>query len=240
MKPTRFTPPTSATKARSGPIRRTLQLVSRTRPASDALEVVLLGSDHPLVQVSDLLQSINRQCFVVATILLGATVAVIERQDWAWMLILGAGFVLSIDALLAVGFRQCKRDHAIDLILNGYQNIPIAAIQDQRQRLLSERTRKSLARVLMRTVEEVSERPRWKTRGTMALYHPKTIADAIDELLAVASALQTDDLSAQGIARAERLLTNGTSPFYGHDQIALRAELRRIRDDLLAQRERAG
>ena len=216
-------------------MRRARQLALRPSAEYGALAAALLGPEHPLVQASDLLQRIARQCVVVAAVLVAAIAACVAGYGWAWTLILGAGVVLSILALLAVGFQQCKHDHAIDLILKGYQNFPIAAVQDQRRRLLSARTRLRLARSLIQTVNEVSQRPRWQARGRTPLFHPETIAETIDELLEVEHALSTDEVSAQGIARAERLITDGASPFYGHDSIALRAELHRIRHDLLAR-----
>jgi hypothetical protein len=216
-------------------MRRARQLALGSPAASGALAAALLGPEHPLVQASGLLDSIARQCVVVVAVLVGGIAARIAGYAWAWTLILGAGVVLSILALLAVGFQQCKRDHAIDLILMGYQNFPIAAVQDQRRRLLSARTRLRLARSLIQMANEISQRPRRKARGSMPLFHPQTIAEAVDELLEVAHALATEEVSAQGIARAERLITDGASPFYGHDSIVLRAELHRIGHDLLAR-----
>lgn len=210
------------------------QVVLPPRPASGALEAALLGPDHPLVQASDLLQSISRQWIVVLAVLVGATAAVTVGYVWAWMVILGAGIALSILALLAAGLRQCKRHHAVNLILTGCQNFPIAAIQDQRRRLLSARTRSRLAHGLIHTVEELTRRPRWQNPGSVALLHPRTAADVIDDTLKVVHALATEEPSVQGIARAERLLTDGASPGYDYDMIALRAELHRIRDDLLS------
>jgi hypothetical protein len=232
MRPTGFTSTPTAPQDRRGPIRRTLQLALRARPASRALEVAILGPDHPLVQASDLLHSISRQSVVVAGALLGSTVAYLAGQRWAWTLMLGAGIVLAILTLLAAGLQQCRRDRAIDLILKGCQNMPIAAIQCQRQRLLSRRTRTRLARNIRQTVKEVSK-PAWQARE-VALFHRQTVANATDDLLAVANALEADHVSAQGAARAERLISDGTSPFYGQDVIALRAELHRIHHDLLA------
>ena len=216
-------------------MRRARQLAVRSPAASGALAAALLGPEHPLVQASDVLQSIVRQCVVLAAVLVAAIAACIAGYAWAWTVILGAGVVLSILVLLTAGFQQCKRDHAIDLILKGYQNFPIAAVQDQRRWLLSARTRLRLAHSVIRMVNEVSRRPRWQARGSTPLFHPQTIAEAFDELLEVAHALVTEEVSAQGVARAERLITDGASPFYGHDSIVLRAELHRIRHDLLAR-----
>lgn len=218
-------------------MRRTLQLALRARPSSsDALGAALLGSDHPLVRASELLQSVLRQWVLVAAVFLGAAAAGIAGEAWAWPLILGAGIVFSVLTLLIAGFRQCKHDQAIDLILKGYQNVPIEAIQDQRRRLLSTRTRSSLARHFEEMIDQVQKRPTLLPREARPLFHPRTVAGAIEDLLAVARALESNVVSAAGVARAERMITDGASPLYGHDVIALHAELRRVHHDLLTEK----
>ncbi len=141
-------------------MRRPQQLAARARPASGHLATTLLGADHPLVRATDILHSVIREWVLVAAVLIGSIIARIGGQAWAWPLILGAGMVLSILTLLIAGFRQCKHDHAIDLILKGCQNIPIAAIQDQRRRLLSTRTRRRLAQSFEEVVDQVQN---WRT-----------------------------------------------------------------------------
>jgi hypothetical protein len=214
-------------------MRESCQLALRRQPASSVLAAALLGADHPFVEASVLLQRIARQSLAVASVLLGAIAASIAGYAWAWTLMLGAGWVLLILLLLAAGFHHCTRDHAIDLILQGCQNFPIAAIEHQRRRLRSARTRSRLARSVMLAAEGVSRGPEWPDVGRPAKLHHQTIEDAVDDLLEVAQALATEEVSVQGVARAERLIIDGASPFYGDDMIALRAELRRIRHDLL-------
>ena len=141
----------------------------------------------------------------------------------------------SILTLLIAGFRQCKREQATDLILNGLQNVPIAAIQVQRRRLLSTRTRRTLARCFERMIDQMLKWPTLQAPGARPVFHPRTIAGAIDDLRTVARALETENVSAQGVARAERVITDDASPLHGHDAIALRAELRRIHHDLLSK-----
>jgi hypothetical protein len=204
------------------------------RGDSHALGVVLLGQDHPLVRASELARSMIRQSGACLAALVGATVAGISGAAWAWAVILGAGMVLLILTVLAAGFQQCKRDQAIELILRGYQNVPIAAIQAQRRRLLSGPTRRRLACCFEQTAEEQSQRGSWQARGAAPRFDPQVIVRATEDLLAVARVLDTESVSPQGVARAERLITDATSPLHGHDAIALRAELRRIRHDLLA------
>jgi hypothetical protein len=215
-------------------MRRAFQVGARPRADSHALAVVVLGANHPLVHASDLLPVIIRQCIAVAAVLLGAILARTQGQGWAWLLVIGAGIMLSILTLLAAGFQHCKRDQAIKLILSGYQNVPIEAIQAQRSRLVSARRRETLARRFERIAEQASNGSTWRARASVPLLEPGPITDTTDDLLALAQALNTAAVTAQGVARAERLISDTASPFYGEDAIAFRAELRRIRYDLVA------
>jgi hypothetical protein len=210
-----------------------VQLAVRERTRSGDLGTALLGSDHPLICASRMLQAVIRQSVIVMAVLVGGIILHLEGCGWAWPLILGAAINLSILALLIAGFQQSKRDHAIELILNGYQNFPIAVIQGQRRRLLSSRTRRSLARSFERMIDQVATWPTLQPRRAPA-FHPVAVAEAAEDLLAVARALEVECVSAQGVARAERLITDETSPLYGHDLTAFRAELRRVRHDLLS------
>ena len=219
-------------------MRRPPGLAGRRCPASDDLAAALLGSNHALVCATNMVQSLAKQWVLLATFLVGCIIARIERQAWAWPLILAAGIMLSILTLLIAGFQQCKRDHAISLIQNGHQNAPIAAIQAQRRRLLSPRSRLTLARGFERMINHVSNWSRLQTWETQPV-HPQTIAGAVEDLRAVAHTLKTETVSAQGVARAERAITDRASPLHGHDVIALWAEIRRVHHDLVSEGQHA-
>jgi hypothetical protein len=66
---------------------------------------------------------------------------------------------------------------------------------------------------------------------------PKVIRPLADELRAVVALLRQGSASARGVALAERLLTDGGSALYGHDLVALREELGRLRYLLGLMRE---
>ncbi len=51
-----------------------------------------------------------------------------------------------------------------------------------------------------------------------------------DELRDVIGLLRADGVSARGVARAERLVTDAVSPLYAHEVSAPREELCRVRD----------
>lgn len=209
-------------------MRRPPLLAARVRRASSAEGNALLGPDHPLVRVTDALQSVIEQWLVVAALVTGSIAALIEGSAWAKPVTLGAAVVLAILTLLAAAFRQRKRDCSIDLILEGRETVPIAAVQHQRQRLLSKQTRRALARNVEEMLEQVSSRPTLQMRATRPLFDRRTVAMATKELLEVSRSLKTCPTHACGVARAERLITDAASPLYGYDVEALRTELRRI------------
>jgi hypothetical protein len=62
---------------------------------------------------------------------------------------------------------------------------------------------------------------------------------AVSSELSQTARLVRNDGGLCGLARAEQLITDGQSPLYGDDEVALRQELDRIRF-LLASREQWG
>lgn len=110
-------------------VRRPTPLFARVRPASSAQGSALLGPDHPLVRVTDALQNVIKQWLVVAALLAGSIAALIEGTAWAKPVALGAAVVLAILAVVDAAFGQRKRDRSIDLILEGRETVPIAAVQ---------------------------------------------------------------------------------------------------------------
>jgi hypothetical protein len=61
-------------------------------------------------------------------------------------------------------------------------------------------------------------------------HHTPVAAVGVYAMIAAGIVLQSNQASAVGLARAEHLITDGASPFYGPDDHALREELHRIRD----------
>ena len=186
--------------------------------------------DHPLLHAIEVVQFTVRQWVHVAAVLMGSVIALIEGGAWAASLAGSAATVLLVLTVILAACEQRKRDCAIELILEGRESVPIAAVQRQRRRLVSERTRDGLAGNLEEMVCHAS-RPRGRQlRVTRPLFEPMVVAMVTDELREVIALLRAGGVSARGVARTERLVTHAVSPLYGHEVSALREELCRVRD----------
>jgi hypothetical protein len=172
----------------------------------------------------------GRQWVHVAAILTGSALACIERDGWALPLMCSAGSALVVLTLLLAGHRQRERDCAIGLILDGRERIPIAAVERQRRRLLSDRTRQGLASSLQEKVRQASDRRALRARVTPVPFDRVVVSTVAGEIVEVIILLRSPSASARGVARAERLVERALSPLYGSDVAALREELGRVRD----------
>jgi hypothetical protein len=111
-------------------------------------------------------------------------------------------------------------------------SLAISAVQKQRRRLLSPRTRRGLARALEDIVEQAAVPSRPQLRPLPPLFDARVIASVADDLQAVARLLLSDSACARGVALAERLITPASSSLYGQQVEPLREELRRLRTAL--------
>ena len=211
-------------------MRRPFLNALRARRVAGLEERAGLRLDHPLVCATEAVQHTGRQWVHVAAVLVGSVIAVIERRAWATPLAVSAGTVLLVLTVILAACEQRKRDWAIELILEGRESAPIPAVQRQRDRLISERTRDSLAANLEEIVCQASNPRRRQTRATRPLFEPMIVATVTDELREVIRLLRAGGVSARGVAQTERLVTHGVSPLYGHEVSALREELWRVRD----------
>jgi hypothetical protein len=169
-------------------------------------------------------------------VLVGSLLARVQGARWAGPLAGSAAAVLAVWSVVLVMRMQEKRDRAVDVILAGREDLPIALVQRERRRLVSTRTRTRLARNLQEVVDRTVQRSRFP-RPLPALYAPRVISPLVTELLEISSLLDAADVPARGVARVERLLTHAaTSPLYAEDVSALRDELTQVRE-LLTRRE---
>ncbi|MGN6168869.1 MAG: hypothetical protein ACTHQQ_11980 [Solirubrobacteraceae bacterium] len=76
----------------------------------------------------------------------------------------------------------------------------------------------------------MSKPPTLRLRPTPPLLNARVITTVTEELLTIASCLQTASASARGVAGVERLLTYASSPLYGLQVEPLREELLRLRN----------
>jgi hypothetical protein len=211
-------------------MKRLPPIAVRARPASASDGTTVLGEGHPLVQAIDALRVAMRQWTVVSVVVLGSGVVSVERRAWGAPLCIAAAVVLAILTVIVVSLRQRRRDLAVDLILEGRENVPIPAVRHECERLSSGRTRRALARAFEDITEEVTRPPRFQLRGSRPLYHRAVVARASPELQAIVGLLKATDGQVRGVAQAERMITSGISPLYGWDAAALRDELGRVID----------
>jgi hypothetical protein len=196
-----------------------------SRPRLDEL----LSPDHPLVRTSSDLSASLRQVAAVSAVLVGSLLALVLGTGAAVTLVIGAAIVLL--ALLAIAGQlwDRRRRAARDLVLEGRETLPVAAVQRERRRLLEERTRGYVARSLERVLQHVTRRPTPIPPSVRPLFDVGTVATVVEDLQAIIALLRSDAPQARGVALAERLLTEGFSPLYGENAVALRDELRRVR-----------
>jgi hypothetical protein len=193
-----------------------------------AVGATVLGPDHPLIHAIDACRTVTWQLTCVAAVLVGSGIADLEGSSWATPAAIGAGATLLLLMVVAASLWQRTRDRAVDVILEGGESVPMSAVQRQRERLMSARTRRGLARRFQEMVE-LSARPRApRLPGALPLYQLGVVAQVRPELLSLAWLLETDAVSARGVARAERVISDYMSPLYGRDDQLLRDELARV------------
>jgi hypothetical protein len=189
----------------------------------------LLGPDHPLSRTSGEFDALVHQIAAVATVLAGSVGALGFGVSRAAPLVIGATIVLL--CLLAVTWPAWdrRRRAARDVVLEGREVLPIAVVQRERARLLEERTRGYVARSLERVLQHVTRRPTPVPASVRPLFDVGTVATVVEDLQAIIALLRSETPQARGVALAEQLLTEGFSPLYGENALALRDELRRVR-----------
>jgi hypothetical protein len=185
----------------------------------------LLGAEHPLVRVLDALDEVARRLVAVATVLGVSLVATAAGIAFAPEIAVGAALVLLGLATAGALHRERRRQHARALVAAGREDLPVPAIERERARLMSRRTRLRLAAgfedlVADAAAPELAPGPRPFDRCLVG-----TVATELREL---ATLLRDEPARARGIALAGRLLCDGESPLHGRDPAALREELGRV------------
>ena len=193
------------------------------------MERDLLGPDHPLTRASETLAAVLRQVFAVALLLIGSVAAYVFGAGQAIALVIGSAVVLPVLGAVAGELWDRRRHAARQLVLDGRETLPLPAIQRECRRLLEARTRRYVARSFERVLQHVTRRPAPVPPSVRPLFDVRVVATVTEDLREIVSLLRAGVPHARGIALAERLLTEGVSPLYGYDAIALRDELRRVR-----------
>ena len=225
---TRLQPASGLPRDRAGAMRRVPGTAARARGAPPRSASAVLGSDHPLARATDALDSVVRQSLAVAAVLVGSIIDLLAGLTWAATLAASAAIVLVGLTVIATACRQTQRDRALALILEGRENVPVAAVQRQRRRLLDPRTRATLARNLAVMIEQASTRRGFQACRICPLFDRAVIRAVADDLRAVIRLLGSDHAPVRGVAVVEHLLTDAFSPLYGNQAEPLRQELHRI------------
>jgi hypothetical protein len=119
-------PTRGPSRDRFAKIRRRSLNALRAHPVGGVGERTVLRSDHPLLRATKAVQRTVRQWVNVAAVLTGSVIARFEGGAWAAPIAVSAASLLLILTVLLLVFEQDKRDRAVELILDGDENAPIA------------------------------------------------------------------------------------------------------------------
>ena len=187
----------------------------------------VLGPDHPLAQVSSQIATAVEQCLAVSLALAVGVYALIDDLSIGAPLTVAAATVLA-GLLARVGaLVQTRNRRAVDLIAEGRGSLPVEAVMCARRRLLDPAERECLARTFDVIRAEVA-RPAGECHARYVVYTVPVVRAVSSELGELAG-LVREGGGLRGLARAERLITDGRSPLYGDAEVVLREELGRIR-----------
>jgi hypothetical protein len=201
----------------------------RTLGRERAAAIPLLGAGSPFVRVYEGLQVLLRQSLTVAAAIIAGAVALAGHAPWAPSVLIASAVVQLALAggigLLVLRQRVCARE----LIIEGREDLPIAAVARERDRLLGGRRR--LAHAIDRLLHTADH---WSTllRTSRPVFNVSHVRAVATELGEIAALLRADSGGAGGVALVERLLTDGASPLYGEALDVLQEELQRIQDAL--------
>jgi hypothetical protein len=189
----------------------------------------VLGTDHPLTLACAALDVTVKQLLVTCAVLLASVAAAIDRSTVAPYVAVSAGIVLVPYAIVALLRAQARRDRALDLILEGREDLAVSVVQRERRRLASPRLRRSLASTIESMVDEALSPRAWASRTARPALCRPVIEQAQRDLRRVIMLLRSGERTVRGVAFAERLLTRGESPLYGRDLQAFHDALIRAR-----------
>jgi hypothetical protein len=191
----------------------------------------LLGPEHPLARAESRLRVLQAQLAVTGALggvmlgfspLLGAP---------ALHLAMGAAAVSAVLVGAILVARSSLRDHALELIASGREELPLPVVESERSRLSDRRYRRGLAR----TLDVIRADPESREWWSPVYADRDAVRGARDELTEVARLLrELPTVRARGVALVTRLIRDGaTSPLYRGPAPRLREELGRIRHVLI-------
>ena len=165
--------------------------------------------------------------FVLTGLMCVTAVAWPEGVHGALAVLVAAALVQGAIACELALLVQRRRGSARGLIIDGRGDLPFEPVQRERRRLQERSCCENLARSLDE-VRDIAAHPVSWPPAARPLFSVRVVAGVENELARIAARLRAGPVGVRGVAMLERLLTQGTSAFYGSDIHALREELRRI------------
>ena len=167
------------------------------------------------------------QSLVVAAVLSASIVALADGLPAALAFVVAAAIVQSV-LVCSVAMLSCsRRAHVLDLIVEGRGDLPLHDLARERRRLLDRGHQHQLADWLDGIRREAEEPVR--AARARPIFSVRVIVAVAPDLATLAAQLRSADPNLRGVAAAERLLIDGTSSLYGHDDTLLSEDLHRIR-----------
>ena len=188
----------------------------------------LLGPGHPLVRDLESRAAVARDAPAVVVAAACGAVAAVEGMSWGVPVMLGAAGALILLVAAAAVFHGRERVHALALILDGRERLPLPAVERERRRLLAASLRRRLAASLLEMAEPDAGRVATLTAGAAPIFDVPVLREVEPDIRRLAALLHLEPSDARAVALVERLLTNGLSPLYGRDAEVLREELHRL------------
>jgi len=168
----------------------------------------------------------RKQANAVMSIILGSAAAALTGVADTRAALAAATVVEVALACALTALAGSRRDRVLDLMIEGQEELALAAVARERQRLRDPHYRARLSHGLESLLHE-AEHPVLRPPSTRPLYRRRVIAAAARELLETARSLRCEHAGTAGIAMTERLLSRHYSPLYGENAELLRVELRR-------------
>jgi hypothetical protein len=193
-----------------------------TRPAPR------LGPGHPLARDLESLEVVGGHAVAVLAALLCGAAAAMLGEPWGLPVVLGAKLALAGLGVAAVVVHVRTRRHALELVLEGEETLPLRAVERERERLLGAKRRGQLSRRLLDVADEAQRAPTFAPLPMPPNFDVPVVRAVGPDLRRLAARLERPSHSARAVALIERLVCSGSSPLYGDDPAALREELRRL------------
>jgi hypothetical protein len=189
----------------------------------------LLGQGHPLARDVESLDVVARHAVAVLAAVLCGVVGALAGEPWGVPVLLGGTATLAGFGAAAAALRGRTRQHALMLVLEGHEGLPLPAVERERRRLLGAKERRRLSRGLLTVAREAQRPPPFAPFPVPPVFVVEVVREVAPDLRRLATALQAEPPNdARAVALVERLLRSGLSPLYGADADALRAEVRRL------------